>query len=760
MSLSTDNYKKLGLNFVPSAFDSAGIDNKPHPNSRIREYKFDVINLGTLRNIIPTAVLRKTLYNDIIFSRRKQNAFENIIIKNDNKIYETISELALNFYGDYSYFAPYKIRFETLNSNFFKPLLESRKTHLKSIDRNLPFSRIQFPANLSNTTSLTGAKLNYQPITIQNNVITSGYYITGYNSGINYDNRNTFLYKEFENEFLTNNLKLSIEDPEGGPSELVTYLNNQIFYPTTSSDVTLGGKDFETNTPVLHITGLGFNVQPTGLSITTPTKWRLTKRRAGGGTLGAFYWDLEQVISYPGTCGTGLCFKKTQIGSRLYTSSALASIPPTINATVPSGALGSIHDWVSSYNINFDFVSGSLSGYLPYPNSVTLWQYPVFQLNTVIALDSVYTYPEMYKDMNGLLVASLKSTTGTEKIVYVSPHQIQNKFVNTIVDNLELRLSKIQPKVVGKPPKYEYIQINSGITVNILDIGSEYVPSGQNIFDSGISLNPISVISKEVGFRFQIYKVQDNQKIYTVTRVLNYLTDPISGQTIINQNNIFITDQDKINEINSGIENFNSGINDKYKILNVLKQTTPLKDTWFYKFYSGLYTNNKTLATGTWDGTIPSGHSITLEYITTKDGRIGTNNEFRFFYKNYGDNSYIDQTIRNTFKNPLTTGSGNFIISEPVLKRGFGLSYNLRKSIEFSNNNLRKGINNSYLQLRKNLPSGIKIFPDNYKTRRFRNLYTTNTYDYETIESIPSGTYGCFKLSNKQVICIDPPPRN
>jgi hypothetical protein len=536
MSLSTNNYKKLGLSFVPSAFDGAGIDTKPHPNSRIRDYKFDVINLGTLRNVIPTAVLRKTLYNDILFSRRKQNAFENIIIKNDNKIYETISELALNFYGDYSYFAPYKIRFETLNSNFFKPLLESRETHLKSIDRNLPFSRIQFPANLSNNTSLTGAKLNYQPITIQNNVITSGYYITGYNSGINYDNRNTFLYKKYEN----------------------------------------------------------------------------------------------------------------------------------------------------------------VSGYLPYPNSVTLWQYPVFQLNTVIALDSVYTYPEMYKDMNGLLVASLKSTNGTEKIVYVSPHGVQNRFVNTIVDNLELRLSKIQPKVAGKPPKYEYVQINSGISVNILDIGSEYLPSGQNIFDSGISLNPI-------------------------------------------------------------IDNFNSGINNKYKLLNVLKQTTPLKDTWFYKFYSGLYINNKTLATGTWDGTIPSGHSITLEYITTKDGRMGTNNEFRFFYKNYGDNSYIDQTIRNTFKNPLTTGSGNFIISEPVLKRGFGLSYNLRKSIELSNNNLRKGINNSYLQLRKNLPSGIKIFPDNSKTRRFRNLYTTNIYDYETVESIPSGVYGCFKLANKQVICIDPP---
>lgn len=530
MSLSNNIInQKLGLGYLSSAFSSAGFDNKPHTNLRIRYYKFDVINLGTLRKPISTAVLRKNIYADTVFSRRKQWAFENIIVKNDQKIYEVISELALNLYGDYAYFAPYKIRFETLNTNFFKPRLETRPVILKNIDKSLPYTRLQFPANLSNTNTLTGARVVYKPITIQNNVITQDYYISGYNSGINYDNRNTFLYKKYNN----------------------------------------------------------------------------------------------------------------------------------------------------------------FSGYIPYPHTVTTWQYPTFNLNTKIALDSVYTYPDMYKDMQGLLVGSLKYPNGTEKIVYVSPHGIANKFYNTIIDSIDVRPSRIQPKVVGLPPKYEYVQVNSGITVNVLDIGSEYLSSGQNIFETGLVTN-----------------------------------------------------------------SSNSGLN--YSIQNHLKQTIPLKDTWFYKFYSGLYINNKTLATGTWDGIIPSGHSIIFEYLTTKDGHMGTNNEFRFIYQNYGDNSFIDQSVRNTFKTPSVV-SGDFTISTPVLKRGFGLSYNLREAVTISNQKLKNNLNVAYGQLRKLLPSNISIHPLNSKLRKINKLFTTNNYDYVSVESIPSGAYGCFRLANRQVVCINPP---
>jgi hypothetical protein len=339
----------------------------------------------------------------------------------------------------------------------------------------------------------------------------------------------------------------------------------------------------------------------------------------------------------------------------------------------------------------------------------------------------------MYKDMQGLLLASLRSPSGSEQVVYISPHDIKNKIYNSIIDNVVLRSSKIQTKVVGRPPRFEYVQVNSGISVNVLDIGSEYVSGNQNIFQTGIVLNT-----------------------------------------------------------GTGIE---------FLVQNNLQQTTPLKDTWYYKFYSGLYTGNKTIATGTWNGVIPSGYSIILEYVTTKDGRMGTDNQFKFIYKNYGDGSYIDQSIRNTFKNsasvetsktlinpqtgtfiidPLTGGTFNVTPSLntnvsynraleywkslndsnysgvfPILKRGFGVSYVLRESIDFSNTNLRKNINLVYSQKRKELPSGISIYKENYKARRFRNLKSTNNYDYISKENIPSGVFGCFKMSNKQIVCVD-----
>jgi len=708
--------QKLGLGYLSNAFSSASIDNTPHPNPRISNYKFDIINLGTLRNVIPTAVLRKNIYADTIFSKRKQWAFENIIIKNDQKIYEIISELSINFYGDYSYFAPYKIRYWVLKSNFFKERLLTRETVLKTIDRNLPYARLQFPANISNTIILTGSRDTYRPINIQNNVISSNYYVSGYNSGINYANRNTFIYRRF----------------------------------------------------------------------------------------------------------TGSC---------------------------------------------------SASGYIPYPNTVTTWQYPIFNYNTKIALNSVSTYENMYNDMDGLLVASLRSPSGTESIVYVSPHEVQNKFYNVIIDSVRLQPSRIQTKLVGGQLKYEYAQVNSGITVNVLDIGSEYhadtgmaptpyvtfkylstvalnhypINAGtDNVSNSDIPANNILEITKpQYGIkinvsgcwggyravwqssangvnwsRFDLNLENIPSGTYTISEAIppkylrnwfgfqNLLPDScitVASYTgflptghkflrIVNPSQNLISADTKFpldnptaptcrldcggaggggGDINVSVSSANPGrrvfepglIQNPIQITGYsyngvplygpvsysaplhLQQTTPLKDTWFYRFYSGLYTSSKTIATGTWNGIIPSGHSITLEYITTKDGRAGTNNDFRFVLQNYGNKSSIDNIFTNTF-----TGS--------TVRRGFSTSSNISDAIDGANGLLRKGINNSYLALRKSLPTGILIFPENAKVRRFRNLYTTSIYDYATVENIPSGAFGCFKLSNKQIVCIDPPLRN
>jgi hypothetical protein len=84
-----------------------------------------------------------------------------------------------------------------------------------------------------------------------------------------------------------------------------------------------------------------------------------------------------------------------------------------------------------------------------------------------------------------------------------------------------------------------------------------------------------------------------------------------------------------------------------------LMQTTPLKDTFFYKFYNNLYNgtyNSKTIATGTWNGIIPSGTYFSVELISVSlndtFGITGTNGGvLSAFYSGYGNGDQIDKAL-------------------------------------------------------------------------------------------------------------------
>jgi hypothetical protein len=80
------------------------------------------------------------------------------------------------------------------------------------------------------------------------------------------------------------------------------------------------------------------------------------------------------------------------------------------------------------------------------------------------------------------------------------------------------------------------------------------------------------------------------------------------------------------------------------------KQVTPLKDTYYYKFYNQLYRdNNKTLATGTWDGIIPSGVKFQVELVTcTLNDIVGTDIGFNIsvIYSGYGTLDSIDSKLQ------------------------------------------------------------------------------------------------------------------
>jgi hypothetical protein len=458
MELQIQN-KKLGKNYIFDIFSRLGFDTESNKHPKIKKYKFNIINLGTLKRPIPTAVLEKQLFFDDTF-RRTQVLNEQRAIANNDLYYNCISEFNTQFYGDYSYFAPFKIRFNIENTMFFKTVFQSPFLKTKNVNFNTPFVRLNFPANLSNTTSLSGINSVYTGAQIENSSSTGNNI-----QNINYYSRNTFVY--------------------------------------------------------------------TGVS--------------------------------------------------------------------------------------------GLFGYLPYPQTVTSWSYPKYAIDSVLSINSLFSYPNNYNDMNGLLVISTGDNNNQE-IVYVSPHEMSISTGHTVIENVSKELSRIQPKVIGEPPRYVYKKISSGINVSFLDIDSQYF-SG-NIFESGLTTkNNIPCCTPSV-----------------------------------------------------------------FELKSHIKQLTPLKDTLFYKFYNFIYSSNKKIATGTWDGVIPANTNFTIEYITTKNQYVGTNNEFKLFYKNYGDNSPIDIA--------LITG---FFDGQIYNNYGYGTNVNKEKAIAISNNNLRRNINRRYNQYSKNI---------------------------------------------------------
>jgi hypothetical protein len=105
------------------------------------------------------------------------------------------------------------------------------------------------------------------------------------------------------------------------------------------------------------------------------------------------------------------------------------------------------------------------------------------------------------------------------------------------------------------------------------------------------------------------------------------------------------------------------------------KQTSPLKDTYFYKFYNHLYRDNsKTIATGTWNGIVPSGVKFSVELVScTLNAEIGIVNDrnISVIYSGYGTLDSIDKVLQTgispdgahtIFPNP----SAQYIVSGEV----------------------------------------------------------------------------------------------
>ena len=320
--------------------------------------------------------------------------------------------------------------------------------------------------------------------------------------------------------------------------------------------------------------------------------------------------------------------------------------------------------------------SGAIAGnpnyrgfYLPYPNTLDNWNYNAYACDLKIA--PMYNHANgdgmNSKNLNGIIVISTGDGTRS-KICYVSPHQIKTGYQNTLVYGVERIKSEFNTGLFNK-------KVVSGILIPTLTLGSEYY-TGHIFPKSGIVFN------------------------YNINR---------SDLT-----------KSSVTGISGSISDFILG-NNEY-----LKQETPISQTLFYKFYSGLYTGSKTFNTGTWNGIIPTGAVFTIELISTElNKKIGTHNQFLIVYSGFGTNDVLDAKINKYITNNINSDSITGIVNNTKVQiyenkiRGVGQGYGhtLASSLDKAKTQARFNVSNKLSQIiKKNLPELIK------QNRKYRKL--------------------------------------
>ena len=250
---------------------------------------------------------------------------------------------------------------------------------------------------------------------------------------------------------------------------------------------------------------------------------------------------------------------------------------------------GSFVSWRANQTAGYDNNNYN-SFYLNYPSTLDQTIFNAYNIPTKIA-PFYANFPkegETGVKLNGLMLISTGIGTGS-KICYISPHGLKTGLMNTFIASINKN-----PISTGQNPFYLG---TSGVTYRGLVLGSEYY--------TGINQFPTS------GIRY----IQSGDK--SVTGAVGY-TGEISGFL-----RLYNIDQNEH-----------------------LKQDVPIKDTLFYKFYSGLYTGSKSFNTGTWNGIIPSGAVFQIEYIGCEFNKnLGSNHPFYIIYSGYGTLDKVDSKL-------------------------------------------------------------------------------------------------------------------
>ena len=237
--------------------------------------------------------------------------------------------------------------------------------------------------------------------------------------------------------------------------------------------------------------------------------------------------------------------------------------------------------------------SGVVSGnfkdyYIPYPNTIDLANYNAYNIPLKIST-FLNDLNENSQDINGILMISTGNGT-KNKICYISPHGLKSGYQNTYTYASGNSVNQFNNTLIPQ-------RISSGILLKSLILGSEYY-TGK--------------IFPETGVRFA--------------------TEERSGDW----------DKSSVTGITGHVNNYDIDANQYFK------QDVAIKDTLFYKFYSGLYTGSKTFNTGTWNGIIPTGVTIAIEFLSTElNKEIGMGPNLYFIYSGFGTNDFTDVKCSN-----------------------------------------------------------------------------------------------------------------
>lgn len=284
----------------------------------------------------------------------------------------------------------------------------------------------------------------------------------------------------------------------------------------------------------------------------------------------------------------------------------------------------------------------SASGYVD-PQNVSRWWQKIPFNNNLGRIDIISNVAAT--DLFNISFYPMPSGNGT----YSPVPQVLNGSFYLKSKNIS-RNKLVQLKTVFLDSRY----INSG---HVLPTGYTTTPYLENVWNYPlyVKYSEQAQITEENGINTQLGTVGSGLQV-----------QPIESGVIIGDQYVTLSDATGVYKVapSQMMLVYSGGV------VEPIKQSTPLKDTLFYKFYNHIYNADKTLATGTWDGTIPSGTYFTVELISTyfnDDFGIDGGNLGVFYAGNDND---IKSDISNAYNMPSITGA-----YEKVDARNYNLSY-------------------------------------------------------------------------------------